>query len=249
LKTFLKKHLPTPALNIARKMRDTLPLWRFTKKGRWIRRQYWQFGQDQRDFVFMSIARFLHINRPIPGYYFEFGCNEANTMRKAWNHFRYLFDFQYVGFDSFQGLPAISEIDEQPIWEEGKLAFAEKEFIRRVVRNGMPADKLQTVSGFYDQSLTEPAKQRLLPTKAAVIYIDCDLYVSTVPVLSWIVDFLQIGTVIVFDDWYCFHGDPERGEQRAWNEFLLANPDLRFVEFVRTNEAASFIFVGRKEAA
>ncbi len=29
-------------------------------------------------------------------------------------------------------------------------------------------------------------KQRLLPTRAAVIYIDCDLYASTVPVLDWI---------------------------------------------------------------
>jgi hypothetical protein len=54
-----------------------------------------------------------------------------------------------------------------------------------------------------------------------------------------------VGTVIVFDDWYCFHGDPQRGEQLAWNEFRQRHPELRFSEFVRTNEAASFIYVGR----
>jgi len=56
------------------KVRDALPFWLFSRKGRWGRREYWQFGQDQRSFVFMSITRFLHINRPVPGYYFEFGC-------------------------------------------------------------------------------------------------------------------------------------------------------------------------------
>jgi O-methyltransferase len=195
----------------------------------------------------MSIARFLHINRPVPGYYFEFGCNEANTVRQAWSHFEHLFDFHYVGFDSFEGLPEIAEIDKQLIWAKGKLAFDEDEFINRATRHGIPRARLHTVKGFYDQSLSETLKARFLPTKAAVVYIDCDLYKSTVPILEWIVDFLQVGTVIVFDDWYCFHGDPQRGEQLAWKEFRDRHPELRFVEFVRTNEAASFIYVGSTE--
>ena len=109
----------------------------------------------------------------------------------------------------------------------------------------MPADKLITVKGFYLDSLTMELKSRLLPTKAAVIYIDCDLYASTVPILEWIIDFLQVGSVIVFDDWYCFYGDPQRGERLAWNEFRQRHPELCFSEFVRTNEAMSFIYVGR----
>lgn len=246
LRTYLKKTLPAPVLDLLRSLRTVLPLWLLTRKGRWIRRQYWQFGQGQRSLIFMSIARFLHINRPVPGYYFEFGCNEANTVRKAWDHFEHLFDFHYVGFDSFEGLPEIEEIDKQIIWEKGKLAFDESKFIKLATRHGIPKNRLHTVKGFYDQSLTEDLKARFLPTKAAVIYIDCDLYKSTVPVLEWIIDFLQVGTVIVFDDWYCFHGDPERGEQLAWNEFISRHPELRFVKFVKTNEAASFIFVGTR---
>lgn len=220
------------------------PIGRAGRGARWTRSQYWQFGQDQRSYVFLSIARFLHINRPVSGYYFEFGCNEANTVRMAWSNFQYLFDFHYVGFDSFEGLPEIEEIDKQPIWAKGKLAFAEEEFIRRATAHGIPRNRLSTVKGFYDVSLTPQLKQRMQPTKAAVIYIDCDLYASTVPVLAWTKDFLQIGTVIVFDDWFCFHGDPRRGEQRAWFEFLQQNPQLRFAPFVQTNEAQAFIFLG-----
>ncbi len=108
----------------------------------------------------------------------------------------------------------------------------------------MPRDRLITVKGFYDATLTSALRDRLLPAKAAAIYIDCDLYRSTIPVLEFIVPFLQKGTVIVFDDWNCYHADPERGERRAWAEFILAHPTLRFEPFISTSEAASFIFIG-----
>ena len=158
--------------------------------------------------MFLSIARFGHINRPMAGYYFEFGCHEANTMRMAHRHFRHLFDLDYVAFDSFEGLPEIQDIDKQDIWAKGNLKTTEQEFRAIVTRAGMPSHKLRTVKGFFDQSLTPALQAQLLPQRAAVIYIDCDLYTSTIPVLEFCVPFLQRGTVVVFDDWNCFHGDP-----------------------------------------
>ena len=53
-------------------------------------------------FVFLSIARFAHINRPLDGYYMEFGSHEGRTMRLAWRHFQHLFNWDYVAFDSFE---------------------------------------------------------------------------------------------------------------------------------------------------
>lgn len=213
------------------------------RKTGWIRDTYFKFGQDQRRYLFLSIGRFCHINRPIHGYYFEFGCHEANTMRMAYDCFRYLFDWSYVAFDSFEGLPEIKEIDRQEIFQKGKLKTTEENFIRIVASHGIPKNKLITVKGFFEHVLTPELKLRLLPTKAAVIYIDCDLYTSTVPVLNFIKDFLQTGTIIVFDDWNCFHGDPDKGERRAFREFRERNPNLLFEDFVQTNEAKSFIFV------
>jgi O-methyltransferase len=213
---------------------------------RWVRGDYDRFAQAERARILLSIARFCHINRPLRGYYFEFGCHGANTMRLAWRHSRHLFDWTYVAFDSFEGLPEIGEVDKQEIWQRGKLRTEEEGFVRLVTRAGMPRERLITVKGFYDQSLTPALKERLgsHERKAVVVYVDCDLYQSTVPVLEFAKDFLQKGTIIVFDDWNCFHGDPERGERRAWSEFRARYPKLRFEEFVRTNEAQSFIFVG-----
>jgi hypothetical protein len=217
---------------------------RARERSRWLSHKYARFKYEQLDFLFLSIARFCHINRPIGGYYFEFGCHEGNTIRKAWEHTQHLFDWTYIAFDSFEGLPEISPIDKQDIWEKGKLATSEERFLEIATAAGIPRDRLLTVRGFYDQSLSEQTRQRLEGRKAAVVYIDCDLYASTVPVLEFMRNFLQVGTVIVFDDWYCFHGDPERGEQRAWREFRARYPDLRFTEFVQTNEAKAFIHLG-----
>ena len=210
----------------------------------WLSDEYSRFAMDQRERIFLATSRFAHINRPIEGYYFEFGCHGANTMKMAWKHTAHLHRWTFVGFDSFEGLPEIGREDHQTIWAKGKLATTEEEFIRKVTSAGMPRDRLMTVKGFYDDSLTDDLRKRLKPQMAAMVYIDCDLYRSTVPVLEFVKDFLQPGTVIVFDDWFCFRGDPMRGEQRAWAEFRARYPSLRFTEFVETSEAKAFIFLG-----
>ena len=88
----------------------------------------------------------------------------------------------------------------------------------------------------------------MLPQKAAVVYIDCDLYSSTSCALNFAKDFFQKGTVLVFDDWFCFYGDPSKGERRAFHEFRAQNPDLIFEEYIQTNEAKAFIYLGTKNS-
>jgi len=206
-----------------------------------------QFRSDSRRNLFRSIAIFCRHNGPLDGYYMEFGCHTAQTMRLAWDVCHHEHNWTYVGFDSFEGLPEIQEIDKMPIWHKGKCATSEQEFLQTVLQHGIPQEQLITVKGFYEHSLTTQLRDRLLPKKAVVIYIDCDLYASTVPVLNFIKDFLQRGTIIVFDDWFCFFGDPERGERRAFREFCQRNPNLFFQNFVQTSETKSFIYLGAGE--
>lgn len=208
---------------------------------RWVREEYTHFSRLEKKRLFLSIARFAHINRPLTGYYMEFGCHEANTMRLAWDTFRHLFDWDYVALDSFAGLPDMPDDERSSIFWRGNLSTSEDEFIRLVVGHGMPRKKLTTIKGYYNQSLTRAVQDHLLPSKAAVIYIDCDLYSSAADVLSFIPPFLQKGTIIVFDDWNCYLADPSKGERRAWTEFIAENPDLHFEDFVQNAEAKSFV--------
>jgi len=202
---------------------------------------YEGFRQETRRNIFLAIAVFHYQNQPVNGYYFEFGCHKGRTMRLAWDAFHDLFDRVYVAFDSFEGLPPIAPHDQMPIWHEGALATPEPVFRNVVTRHGMPADRLVTIKGFYEQTLTPALVERLLPTKAAVVYVNCDLYDSAVPVLRFILPFLQRGMVLIMDNWFCFHGDPNRGGRRAFREFRERHPGVRFEEFFQTAEVKAFI--------
>ncbi len=234
-------HLPPPLKAHVRKLRYKIPI---TKAERWARWEYMPFATEQRRMIYMSTARFLHLNRPVTGYYMEFGSHEANTMRMAWDCFHPFLDLEYLAFDSFQGLPEITAIDRQEIWKQGKLRTEEQAFTDTCLRHGMDPTKLTTHKGFYEESLNDALREKLSAKKAAVIYVDCDLYASTVHVLEFARHFLQQGTVIVFDDWNCFWADPTKGERRAWAEFCEKYPQLKFEEFVSTGMQKAFIYTG-----
>lgn len=239
MRALLRRFLPVG-------LRDVLYRWQPSEiqRRRWIADTYGRHNKKLREDLFLTIANYAHINRPLVGYYFEFGSHGANTMRMAWDSFRHLFDWQFVAFDSFEGLPEIADIDKQEIWQKGRLRTGEDEFRDICRRHGIPDARLTTVPGFYADSLTAATTQRFAGGKAAVIYVDCDLYESAVTVLEFCRPFLQMGTVIVFDDWACFWGDPERGEKRAWREFQAKYPELHFEPFHSNGLQAAFLHVG-----
>lgn len=215
------------------------------ERTRWLKGPYDNHTWAAKESIFLSIARYLVVNRPLQGYYLEFGTYGARTMRLAYDSFRHISDLTYVGFDSFAGLPEVSGVDLQgENWLPGHMTMSEVDFRAKCEEFGIPKDSLLTIAGFYENTLTRATADSLLPNKAAVVFIDCDLYSSAKSVLTFLPPLLQPGTVIVFDDWYCFYGDPRRGEQRAWNEFRELHPDGRFVPFVSTHDAQSFIFLG-----
>jgi predicted O-methyltransferase YrrM len=93
--------------------------------------------------------------------------------------------------------------------------------------------KVVLVPGWYDTSLTETAKVQKNLTAACAIFIDCDLYESVVPVFRFITSLIQDGTVIIIDDYFRYKGSPERGIQKAFNEWLAENPHLGVSELER----------------
>src|SRR5204863_3721987 len=67
----------------------------------------------------------------------------------------------------------------------------------------------------------------------AIAWIDCDLYESTKPVLEFLAERLSPGSVICFDDWFNIKGRPDCGEQKACEEWLARNPQLRLTPYSR----------------
>ena len=93
-------------------------------------------------------------------------------------------------------------------------------------RQGRGLERTHLVEGYFEHSLNDELKARLRPRRIAIALIDCDLYESTVLVLNFIEDLIVEGTILLFDDWNCFHADGERGQRKAFADFLERNGQL-----------------------
>jgi O-methyltransferase len=169
----------------------------------------------------------------ISGDYMEFGLWRGRTFLHAYRMKRLhrLKNMHLWGFDSFQGLPPVAP-SRNEIWSQGQFACSEQEF-RAILRSrAVPPSEFTLVSGFYEQALDKKRSQAMAGRTAAIVYIDCDLYESTVPVLRFIEPLLVDGTIVCFDDFYCYAGRPDCGEQRALTEFLQQHRSIRFTPYL-----------------
>lgn len=195
--------------------------------------------------------KFVHILEAInyvrvaelPPVYFEFGCHSGRTFSAAIRAASYLdlADAQFFAFDSFQGLPDVTTQDDG-VFTAGSFATPANEFVRLVkTMSGLRLPPQNIIEGFYETSLTAQLRERL-PT-VGVVHIDVDLYSSTVAVLDFIKPLLVVGTVIIFDDWYCFPPGANKGEVRAFNEFRRANPGFGVEEWKAYSTFGKSFFV------
>jgi hypothetical protein len=173
----------------------------------------------------------------VVGDYLEFGVYQGWTFVAAY-HLAHKYDFNnmhFYAFDSFSGLPPISGVDESKYqqYEEGQYTCSIDMFKKNITRHGVDQDKVTIVPGWFASSLNEGLMNELSLSKAALVWIDCDLYASTAPVLEFITGYLQDGTILVFDDWFAFRGDPNRGEQLAFRQWLQANPNIQASQFMK----------------
>jgi hypothetical protein len=146
--------------------------------------------------------------------------------RKLWEKMR------FIAFDSFQGLPKPTGPDlSSKDFVEGKFSNSEDNFMNYITATGVPKDRVTIVGGWFSETLNETTGKKHGIKHAAVVHIDSDLYESAKLVLNFIKPLLVEGTIIIFDDWYNFKGNPNLGEQRAFREWLDENPDWIATEY------------------
>jgi hypothetical protein len=183
----------------------------------------------------LSLAWWFHYGNFRGGDYLEFGSHQGRTFRMAWEHHRRHFDGKahFWLFDSFEGLPEPEGIDRHPVWHAGRLAMSVEDLHRLAGQAGIPRSAYTAVKGFYSDTLTPELAARMQSdgVKAAIVFVDCDLYASTVDVLEFITPLLQQGTIVCFDDWFHYDARPDRGEQLATREWLDRHPEIELVDY------------------
>ncbi|HLI55358.1 MAG TPA: TylF/MycF/NovP-related O-methyltransferase [Acidimicrobiales bacterium] len=164
----------------------------------------------------------------VQGDYYEFGLYRGYTFWSAQKaaDAAGLAGMRFFGFDSFAGLPEVGGPDlDSGVFIPGDYRAGKDEVERYITDHGFDWSRATLIEGFFDRSLHPGLRAEHQMGPAALVMVDCDLYQSTVPVLRFLRDLLQDGTVVLFDDWYCFGEAPDKGEPRAFREFLDANPE------------------------
>jgi O-methyltransferase len=177
----------------------------------------------------------------IPGDYAEFGVFDGGTFLEAWQAVqRYgLTDVCLHAYDSFAGLPEVTGTDSDGSFRPGDFASSRLVFDRTTAI--IPRERMTVTQGFFRETLPVAEQHPL-----AVVLVDCDLYTSTVPVLDFLTGQLQNGTVLIFDDWFCFRGRPDRGEQLACAEWLAQHPEFSLQQY-RDFHWAGRAFIVRRD--
>jgi O-methyltransferase len=211
----------------------------------------------------LDSAIFLQIVNNVPGDYLEFGVFRGERLLQAYETVNFLIkriqskkdpylrktssrnleEMRFFGFDSFEGLPETKQIDVtegQEAWlGEGGFSASLKEVTGLMPRKAIENKRIRLVKGWFNESLTPQLKKTHDMKAASIVHIDCDFYESTVPALEFCTDLLQNGSVVIFDDWWMYHGRSDRGEQRAFNEWKERH-NIATKEFI-AGTAMSFI--------
>ena len=196
-----------------------------------------------------KLARELHVNEPI-GDYYEFGLYKGYTFFTAYQIAQKLglIDTNFYGFDSFQGLPPVEDVDTTGgRFFEGQFTYNRQKVEKNLRRHGMDFKKVRLIEGFFDDTLNEKLKEDISARHAGVVMLDCDLYSSTRTALDWLEGLITDKTIVVFDDWYSFTEGEELGQQRALKEFQERNKHLVFESGIEYERAGKLFIVHGKE--
>jgi len=170
------------------------------------------------------------------GDYYEFGIFKGYTFWFAQQAAQRLGlkNMRFLGFDSFAGLPKVEGRDETEHGEfyEGQYSCTNEAVVTNLSASGVDWERTFLIEGLFEQSLNEQTKKEYGMNQISVALIDCDLYSSTVEVLDFIKDMHLDKAILLFDDWNCFDGDDERGQRKAFKDFLKNNKQFRAEEFI-----------------
>ncbi len=224
-----------------------------TLVNRAIRRAKWVAGYETRDIASRMATRDARWStfcraveyvdyEAVPGDIVEFGVFTGISLAllgKAHSFDPKGMQRRIAGFDSFEGLPGSAEPHAR--WQPGDCSSNHSWHPLLHVGDPVTPDvtrRLFELCGLGAPTLhvgpfgaTLPAAFPAVHHQVALVHFDCDLYESTRDALGAIAPVLQDGAMLLFDDWFHYRGHPEKGEARAFSEFLATHPEWGAVQY------------------
>jgi O-methyltransferase len=193
----------------------------------WITKTIDKMTEDRRSFFWDSCVT-LQING-ISGDYVEFGSYGGHSLSLAYEALKLIGSPRHLwAFDSFAALPEITDPRDER-WRTGIdiNQGGVENFHADCAKLGVPREAYTAVEGYFSDTLP-PLGTDGSPSDIALVYVDCNMYSSTVTVFEFLAPRLKHGMIVAFDDYYLWSSTEVSGERSALDEFLVANPQWHF---------------------
>lgn len=214
--------------------------------------------RDPRSTTFFAALDYINYER-VPGDVVEFGVFTGLSLAEfaAGDSFDNKgMTRRFVGFDSFEGLPP-SAI-EHARWQPRDCAINHGWHPLIPIGAPVTADvtrNLFAACGFAEPALhIGPFEQTIagvIPSvypSIALAHFDCDLYESTRDALAMASPAFQDGVMLMFDDWFHYRGHPNKGEARAFSEFLAQHPEWTAQQYRSYSTFCNSFILSRRDA-
>lgn len=170
---------------------------------------YVEFGVYKGDSIEKSIHQFN---------YFKKWLNSQKISKETWRQeiaIKSKLNDQVVfhGLDTFSGMPENSE--NNFIFRKGTFQSDFNHVSKRLKKTGQDFILYKGLFKDTSQKLNENLKNK----KVVIANLDCDIYQSTKDSLDIIDEHLQMGSVLMFDDYNAFDANINKGQRKAFSEF------------------------------
>ena len=146
----------------------------------------------------------------------------------------------FHGLDTFEGMPENNE--RNFIYNKGSFISSYEETQKKMLSLKEKIFLYEGVFKNQKKHLVNNLKNR----KVSIVNIDCDIYSSTIDSLEIINEYMQIGSIILFDDYNGFNANNEEGQRKALSEFKMKTNWVIEPFFTYMYSGQSFIICGRK---
>ncbi len=166
-------------------------------------------------------------NNKIEGAFIEFGVGKGDTL-KIFLEASSVKNYQYsvaIGVDTFEGFPDTDGPEKSNDFNkiELKSRYASLSEITKKLKKykylKLIAINLETDDFKIDDTI-------LKNKKIGIVHFDLDYSLPTTKALDAVQNYFQIGTLLLFDNYYFFRGSSKLGEQLSISEFKKTHPNL-----------------------
>jgi len=192
----------------------------------------------------------------VQGDYVEFGVATGNSLRGAELAEKRAFSKKLsipkihrriFGFDTFGAFSSEAVIDLHSNWSGSSFSDEFQKVNKRFKKSDNV--KLFQVDVLDFQSSLDLTKENIFPTeieKIAIAMFDMDLYQPTRVALECVYTRLDVGSILIFDEYFGFKGNHAAGEALAFSEFLGNHNNLKVRQFINYGMGGTSFIVSEK---